>query len=295
MNTGNEIVHKMDNDAYAIFRLKGEHNAVKVRRILQLTKDLTQCNFNELRILDLGCAEGLYSIEAALRGANVIAIDGRAERMEQGRSIIKKGGLSNINFLQQDIRGVSKEKMGEFDIIYFLGLLYHLDSFDVFMVMPKLYDMCKRFMIIDTQISLESKDTVFNDDIKYYGIKVREHQENDSSETIQSRFSSSLGNIFSFHFTKESLLRLLRKTGFTTILECYVPFERTYEKMKGNRITLVAIKGEAVKISSYPWLNDMSEEQIRERMMERRIWRPYWLSSAKEACHLKAKSKKPKC
>ena len=52
-------------------------NSIKVRRIMQITKDLTNIDFSKLSILDLGCAEGVYSIEAALRGAHVLGIDGR--------------------------------------------------------------------------------------------------------------------------------------------------------------------------------------------------------------------------
>lgn len=291
MNKENEIVHKLDNDAYKVFKLKGEQNAVKVRRILQLTKDLAQCKISELKILDLGCAEGVYAIEAALRGADVVAIDGREERMDLGRSVAKRKGLFNVKFSKQDVRNISIEQLGEFDIVYFLGLLYHLDASDIFVLMPKLFDMCKRFMIIDTRIALEGKDTVFDRGVQYNGIKVREYQEKDSFETVESRLGSSLINIFSFHFTKESLLRLLKKIGFTTVLECYVPFEPGEEKIKGDRITLVAVKGNSVRISSYPWLNDMSEEEIEEKMKKLGPWRAYWESPIKETCHTRVQTK----
>jgi hypothetical protein len=38
---------------------------LKVGRAVQLITDLSQLSWNELRILDLGCHEGLYAIEFA--------------------------------------------------------------------------------------------------------------------------------------------------------------------------------------------------------------------------------------
>jgi len=73
MNIEDEMIGKLDDYAYKVFEEKGAQNAVKVRRILQLTKDLARSKIGDLRILDLGCAEGVYAIEAALRGADVVA------------------------------------------------------------------------------------------------------------------------------------------------------------------------------------------------------------------------------
>jgi len=47
--------------------------------------------------------------------------------------------------------------------------------------------------------------------------------------------------------------------GFTSILECAVPFEPGKAE---DRITLAAVKGEPVQVSSYPWVNGKSEEEI---------------------------------
>jgi hypothetical protein len=42
---------------------------------MQLIRDFAKAPFNELRILDFACGEGVYAIEAALRCANVVAFD----------------------------------------------------------------------------------------------------------------------------------------------------------------------------------------------------------------------------
>lgn len=60
--------------------------------------------------------------------------------------------------------------------------------------------------------------------------------------------------------------------------------------MLGDRITLVAIKGEKVKLSTYPWLNDISEKEIERKMGKIGQWQPYWESGAgkKEKFKLRA-------
>ena len=75
-----EVVHPLNERALQLFAQKGSQggaaivqqgnaNAVKIRRVMQLTRDLATKPLDHLRILDLACGEGVYSIEAALRGA----------------------------------------------------------------------------------------------------------------------------------------------------------------------------------------------------------------------------------
>lgn len=171
----NEVINELHDYAYQVFEEKGVQNAVKVKRIMQITKDLSLNNFSDISILDLGCAEGVYAIEAGIRGANVLAVDGRNYRLEWGRTIAEKLNLTNVKFFQEDVRNLSKEKFGKFDVVFFLGLLYHLDEPDLFNVLSTVYDMCNDFVIIDTQVSPHSVLSVSYKGNKYYGIKSRQH------------------------------------------------------------------------------------------------------------------------
>lgn len=107
--------------AQEIFKKKGIGNATKVRRIIQLTENLRKKPFEELRILDLGCGEGLYSLEAGLRGAKVLGLDGRDDRLIEGVRISEDMDLNNVKFVVDDIRNLSRKKYGAFDIIYYFG------------------------------------------------------------------------------------------------------------------------------------------------------------------------------
>lgn len=161
-----ESVRHLDADALGLFARKGleagpgapqvgEANGVKVRRVMQVTGDLAGPAFGDLRILDLGCGEGVYATEAGLRGAHVLALDARTERMQDGAACAERHGLHNVIFRQQDVRQVSRGTHGEFDVVYCLGLLYHLDAPDVFSVLENVYELCARMLVLDTLITLE--------------------------------------------------------------------------------------------------------------------------------------------
>jgi tRNA (mo5U34)-methyltransferase len=111
-------------------------------------------------VLDLGCGEGVYAIEAGLRGAEVVALDARTERMRHGAACAEREGLGTVKFIQEDVRRVTRESFGLFDVVYFLGLLYHLDAPDVFSVMENVFQRMRRMLVVDTLISLEREDQV---------------------------------------------------------------------------------------------------------------------------------------
>ncbi|MFH1062762.1 MAG: class I SAM-dependent methyltransferase [Candidatus Omnitrophota bacterium] len=260
-----ECVYPLDNETLELFagtqNPQGFNpNAVKIRRIMQITRDLAKKPFDQLKILDLACGQGVYAIEAALRGAKVLAIDARTERMNQGIKIAESLKLKNLKFEQVDVREVNLALKGSFDVVFFLGILYHLDKSDIFTVLKNIYDICQEFMIIDTHISLNGEQTVEYKGQIYYGKQVREHDNRDSADIRRNRLLSSLDNEMSFWFTKQSLFKLLNDLGFTSVCECMVPLEPLKPQ---DRISLIAFKGEPVKISAYPWINGKSEDEIK--------------------------------
>src|SRR4030042_7201961 len=269
-----ESIHNIDAEALDLFARKGceagpdapqvgQGNGVKVRRIMQITRDLVRRPFPDLRILDLGCGEGVYAIEAGLRGAEVLALDARTQRMDQGAACAARHGLTNVRFIQKDVRQFTRKVLGSFDVVYFLGLIYHLDAPDVFSVLENLYGLCTGMLIVDTLINLTAEIQVEWQGEFYRGQRWREHGDEDTDEVRRSRILKSIDNTFSFRFTKESLVRALHKVGFTSAYECHLPFEPGKAK---DRITLVAIKGVPVLLSTYPWVNHKSEAEIERAL-----------------------------
>ena len=264
----------LDADALALFARKGlnlgpqvlqagEVNGVKVRRVMQIASDLAGPSLEGTTVLDLGCGEGVYAIEAGLRGAQVLALDARTQRMDEGAAVAARHDLQNVRFRQEDVRRVSRASIGDFDVVFCLGLLYHLDVPDVFLVLDNIYEMCRRLLVVDTFISLDADLTVSHDGKNYEGERVREHDAHDSSETRMHRVLRSIDNEFSFRFTWDSLMDALRDAGFSSVFRCSVPTEPLKPV---DRVTVAAIKGEPVSLETYPWVNDRSEGEIEEHV-----------------------------
>jgi len=262
----------LDAEALEFFAQKGREggpnvpqaglaNGVKVRRVMQIVADLAGKPFDRLRILDLGCGEGVYSIEAALHGAQVLAVDARRERMDNGAAIAERHGLDNVEFIQADVRKMSAEAYGTFDVVFFLGLLYHLDAPELFPLLEAIYGMCERMLLIDTLVALEPREHFEWKGTRYEGVKWRAHDDGDPPEVRLGRLLRSIDSTFAFRLTPESLHAALHHTGFTSVHGCHVPFE---PGKADDRLTLAALKGSAVRLSTYPWVNDKSEAKIRE-------------------------------
>jgi tRNA (mo5U34)-methyltransferase len=80
-----------------------------------------------LRVLDIGCNAGFYSIALAQRGANVLGIDVDEHYLRQARWAREQYRLSEE---QLELRQMHVYELGRlnqtFDIVLFLGVLYHL-------------------------------------------------------------------------------------------------------------------------------------------------------------------------
>jgi tRNA (mo5U34)-methyltransferase len=75
------------------------------------------------RVLDIGCWDGFYAFEAEKRGADVVALDSwRPENFFRARAALG----SQIPFHELSVYEATPERLGTFDIVLFLGVLYHL-------------------------------------------------------------------------------------------------------------------------------------------------------------------------
>lgn len=271
----------LDHEMLDLFARKGQErplktnaNGLKVRRVMQLVNDLAQAPLEDSRVMNLACGEGVYSIEAALRGMAVHALDARTERMNYGEKFAQRLGLANLKFEQGDVRSVKRQTHGEYDVVYFLGILYHLDVPDVFHTLEALHCLCRQFVIIDTHICLRAKTAASYKGESYEGTKFREHLHSDP-DVRRASLQASIDNTFSFWFTKDALVRLLTKVGFTSVLECHSPLDYSQPH---DRVTLVACKGTPVQIATYPWINEIDEEEIA-RLLRAEMTSPAGLSN----------------
>jgi 2-polyprenyl-3-methyl-5-hydroxy-6-metoxy-1,4-benzoquinol methylase len=105
--------------------------------------------------------EGIFSIELALQGAAVTGIEIRNVNLQKAIFVKEAYDLTNVIFIKDDVRNISRTKYGGFDIILCSGILYHLPVPDVFDFVDKMYQMADRAVIIDTHISLNPSVSTF--------------------------------------------------------------------------------------------------------------------------------------
>jgi hypothetical protein len=228
------------------------------RTIIQMVSDYSDKPLSELRILDLACLEGIYSIELALQGAKVLGIEGRRTNVEKARFVQKTLNLENLRFVQDDVRNLSVAKYGRFDVVLCAGILYHLDSPDVFAFLENIFDVTEDFAIIDTHFAQTETCSVQHGNTSYHGFKFLEHQPSASSDDRERAIYASLDNTYSFWFTKCSLMNCLGDLGFTSVLECQYPAVQDYLDRgmflakKGKRTPLAFVPPESPGVRNYP-------------------------------------------
>ena len=99
----------------------GDYPAVKWRRF----EGALPADLHGMTVLDIGCNAGFYSIEMKRRGAErVVAIDADPDYLDQARF------AAEVNGIELELRELSVYDVGtlgdRFDIVLFLGVLYHL-------------------------------------------------------------------------------------------------------------------------------------------------------------------------
>jgi 2-polyprenyl-3-methyl-5-hydroxy-6-metoxy-1,4-benzoquinol methylase len=234
----------------------------RLRRLVQCVLDLFGGSVEGKRVLDLACHEGLFSIEFARRNAKCLGIEGREANIEKARFVKNALSLENLDFVQDDVRNVSVERYGTFDVILCLGILYHLDVPDVFAFIERLGEVCQHVCIVDTRITLHPKERVTYKNATYHGVRGDEHDPGDSQSTKLARLWASLDNVDNFYLSRATLCNALAHAGFTSVFECNIP---AVPKLPEDRQVFVAIKGHPSQPICSPLMDGMLPDEMPER------------------------------
>ena len=239
----------------------------RLRRLLQAVADLAGKPLDSCRILDLACLEGLYAIECARQGATVVGLEAREANLAKARFAKEVLQLSHLEFVQDDVRNLSIDAYGEFDVVLCSGILYHLDTPDVFDLIRHTYEVTNRLVVIDTHVSLRPDLAVELAGETYHGERLPERHalagsSKGSEPPTTKELWASVGNEASFLFSRPSLLNALASVGFSSVHECLNPPHLNFgapgiEHL--NRCTFVAVKGSQVTLSTSPAANGLEE------------------------------------
>lgn len=107
-----------------------------------------------MRALDVGARDGFYSFELERRGAEVTAID-YADPKSTGFPIAAELLGSRLRCEVCNVYDVTRERHGTFDLVMFLGLLYHLRN--PLLALDRIRDVMRDggLLFVETQMAVD--------------------------------------------------------------------------------------------------------------------------------------------
>jgi SAM-dependent methyltransferase len=177
-------------------------------------------------IVDLGCLEGGFATEFARLGLKSTGIDVRESNIANAEYIRSKTNLPDLHFIRDDAWNVAK--YGPFDLVFCVGLHYHIDDQRRFL--REMGRACRKAIFIDTHFAPEFDD---HPAVTFYrlselttheGLPGRwypEHELDAASEQqrLEQLKWASWANKRSFWPTRGSLIQAMRDAGFSSVFE----------------------------------------------------------------------------
>jgi hypothetical protein len=151
---------------------------------------------------------------------SVLGVEASAENVEQARFITEVAGVDGIDFEVASAYDLSRERHGEFDVVLYLGLLYHLEHP---LGLERLAEVTRELALVDTTIVRDRGPVC-------HVVPDAAHEQN---------YSNRLAMVPS----RTAVARMLRQAGFARVLA--VP--RTTEPLppdyaSGTREAYVSLK-----------------------------------------------------
>jgi tRNA (mo5U34)-methyltransferase len=157
-------------------------------------------------VLDVGAANGYFSLEAVRRGAKrVVALDRPAWEEHggfQGFQLVRQYLAPSIEALKCDVMDLRAQPIGQFDCVLFLGVLYHLKH--PLYVLESLFNLTRELLVLETH--LDMTDTSRSAMAFYPGAELAGDQTNWWGPNVQC------------------VIDMLRTVGFSRIEYTFHPF-----------------------------------------------------------------------
>ena len=97
------------------------------------------------RVLDVGSGPGHFTRFYTSRGCEVVAIDGRADNVDEFRR--RNPGVRAV---LADVQSFDLTTLGRFDIVHCLGLIYHLES--PIAALRQMFRVCDGVLLLETLV-----------------------------------------------------------------------------------------------------------------------------------------------
>ncbi len=115
-------------------------------------------SLNGLSVLDIGAWDGFFSFECERRGASrVVAADyyswhGSGWGTKEGFTLAREVLGSKVEDIDIDVMDLSPERVGSFDLVLFLGVLYHLRH--PFLALERVGSVVRDRLILETVVDM---------------------------------------------------------------------------------------------------------------------------------------------
>jgi len=160
-----------------------------------------------------------------------VAIESRAALLEKATFARDALGLHRVTVVPSDVRKLSPEQHGFFNVVLVLGVLDRLDAPAVFEVAKRAGAVCKGFALVSARLAERARASRESEGVSYGGAP------------------RSVNHEPSFLLTRVSMLALLARSGFTSLLETLHP------DLEDGSTCFAAFKGRRVALQTTPQAN----------------------------------------
>jgi tRNA (mo5U34)-methyltransferase len=128
---------------------------IKASKVARVSKILFDMNVTGKSVLDIGCWDGAYSLEATRRGAaRVLATDhfswNKAWGDRRAFELVRRNLAPSIEVMDIDIPDLSVATVGTFDIVLFCGVFYHLRH--PFATLERIAALATECLVLETHL-----------------------------------------------------------------------------------------------------------------------------------------------
>ena len=128
--------------------------AIKTNKLRRISNAVFDRPITDKTVLDIGCWDGAQSLEAARRGASrVLATDHYVWHHGGDRrcvELVRKHLAPSIEIMDIDVPELTPDRVGQFDFVLFLGVLYHVK--DPFATLERLAKLVKEVLVVESRI-----------------------------------------------------------------------------------------------------------------------------------------------
>ena len=178
------------------------------------------------RCLDIGCNDGYFSFWAEQRGAQVLAIDILPRRaFFFAREVLE----SRVEFRQMSVYDIHPSEIGHFDIVFFLGVYYHLKN--PILALEHIAGLTRERLIVESEITPAPP---YSANSQTAGEGISRFYEGDELAADPSNWW--VPNV-------PCLLQTIRAAGFprAELATCYVPPRAIVRAYKGMRTSSMSL------------------------------------------------------